>query len=40
MIDEELKKVDQAGVPAAEYYDKVILAKGEKKFRSKKEPKP
>lgn len=40
IIDEELKKVDGSGVPGAQYYDKVVLAKGEKQFRSKMEPKP
>ena len=40
VIDEELKKAEASGVPGAEYYDKVVMAKGEKKFRSKKEPKP
>lgn len=40
MIDEKLKVVEQSGVPAAEYYDKEIMGKGEKQFRSKKDPKP
>jgi protein-disulfide isomerase len=40
MIDEKLKLVEQSGVPAAEYYDKEIMGKGEKQFRSKKDPKP
>lgn len=40
MIDEKLKTVESSGVSAAEYYDKEIMGKGEKKFRSKKDPKP
>jgi len=40
IIDEELKKVDRSGVPGAQYYDKVVIAKGEKQFRSKMDPKP
>jgi protein-disulfide isomerase len=40
IIDEQLKVVEKSGVPAAEYYDKVVIAKGEKKFRSKMEAKP
>jgi protein-disulfide isomerase len=40
MIDEKLKLVEQSGVPAAEYYDKEVMGKGEKQFRSKKDPKP
>ena len=40
LIDEELKKAEQSGVSGADYYDKVVIAKGEKKFRSKKDPKP
>jgi protein-disulfide isomerase len=40
LVDEELQKVAASGVPAGEYYDKVVLAKGEKKFRSKLDPKP
>ncbi|HEY0476208.1 MAG TPA: thioredoxin domain-containing protein [Kofleriaceae bacterium] len=39
LIDEELKNVESSGVPAAQYYDKVVLAKGEKQFRSKMDPK-
>jgi protein-disulfide isomerase len=39
-IDEELKAVEKSGVPAADYYEKVVIAKGEKKFRSKMDPKP
>ena len=40
MIDDKLKKFESSGVPAAEYYDKEVIGKGEKKFRSKKDPKP
>ena len=40
LIDEELKNVTKSGVAPGEYYDKVVIAKGEKKFRSKKDPKP
>lgn len=39
IIDEKLKEVEASGA-GAEYYDKVLMVKGEKKFRSKKEPKP
>jgi len=40
LIDEQLKIAEQSGVGAADYYDKVVIAKGEKKFRSKLDPKP
>jgi hypothetical protein len=40
IIDEQLKIADASGVPAADYYNKVVLAKGEKQFRSKVDPKP
>lgn len=40
IIDAKLKEVAASGVAPNEYYDKVIMAKGEKKFRSKKDPKP
>ncbi|HEY0190268.1 MAG TPA: thioredoxin domain-containing protein [Kofleriaceae bacterium] len=40
IIDEKLKEADASGVPGAEYYDKVVIAKGEKQFRSKMDPKP
>jgi len=40
IIDEKLKEVAASGVAPNEYYDKVVMVKGEKKFRSKKEPKP
>jgi protein-disulfide isomerase len=40
VIDDQLKVVEASGVPAAEYYEKVVIAKGEKQFRSKVDPKP
>jgi predicted DsbA family dithiol-disulfide isomerase len=40
IIDEKLKVAQASGVTGAEYYDKEIMGKGEKQFRSKKEPKP
>ena len=40
IIDEQLKLAEQSGVPGAEYYQKVVLGKGEKKFRSKVDPRP
>jgi len=39
-IDAELKQVEASGVPCGEYYEKNVMEKGEKKFRSKKDPKP
>ncbi len=40
MIDDKLKAVQSSGVPARDYYAKEIMGKGEKQFRSKKDPKP
>jgi protein-disulfide isomerase len=40
IIDEQLKIAEASGVPGADYYEKVVLAKGEKQFRSKMDPKP
>ncbi|MEO7734946.1 MAG: thioredoxin domain-containing protein [Kofleriaceae bacterium] len=40
IIDAQLKIAEASGVSGADYYDKVVLAKGEKQFRSKAEPKP
>lgn len=40
LIDQKLKAVEGSGVKAGEYYEKEIIAKGEKKFRSKLDPKP
>jgi protein-disulfide isomerase len=34
-IDEKLKVAEASGVPGASYYDKEIMGKGEKQFRSK-----
>ena len=35
LIDEELKRVEQSGVPAGQYYEKVVMGEGLKAFRSK-----
>jgi protein-disulfide isomerase len=40
IIDERLKVAEASGVPGAAYYDKEIMDKGEKQFRSKMDPKP
>jgi len=40
IIDEKLKVAEASGVTGAEYYDKEVMGKGEKQFRSKKDPKP
>jgi protein-disulfide isomerase len=40
MIDEKLKIAEASGVSAEDYYQKEIFEKGEKKFRSMKDPKP
>ncbi len=40
VIKEKLERVKASGVPAAEYYAKEILGKGEKQFRSKTTPRP
>lgn len=40
VIDDRLRAAEASGVPAAQYYDREILGKGEKKFRSKQDPKP
>ncbi len=40
IIDEKLKIAEASGVSGAEYYQKEIFEKGEKKFRSKRDPKP
>lgn len=39
-VDEAAKVVEASGVPAKDYYQKVVIEKGEKKFRSIKDPKP
>lgn len=40
VIDEKLKEAEASGVPADQYYQKVVMEKGEKKFRSIKDKKP
>jgi protein-disulfide isomerase len=40
LIDEQLKVAEASGVPGADYYQKVVLGKGEKQFRSKADPRP
>jgi protein-disulfide isomerase len=40
LIDERLKVAEASGVSGAEYYDKEIMGKGEKQFRSKMDHKP
>ena len=40
LIDEELAKAEQSGVAGKDYYEQVVIAKGEKQFRSKRDPKP
>ena len=40
LIDEQLAMVEKSGVSGADYYDKVVIAQGEKQFRSKVDPKP
>ena len=40
IIDERLKVAEASGVSGAEYYDKEIIGKGEKAFRSVVDPKP
>jgi protein-disulfide isomerase len=40
IIDEKLAIAEKSGVGGAEYYAREIFAKGEKKFRSKKDAKP
>jgi protein-disulfide isomerase len=39
-IDERMKVAEASGVSGAEYYEKEIMGKGEKQFRSKVDPKP
>lgn len=39
-IDAELKQVEASGVAGKDYYRTQVLEKGEKKFRSIKDPKP
>jgi protein-disulfide isomerase len=40
VIDQKLKEVESSGVPGNQYYQKVVMEKGEKKFRSIKDKKP
>ena len=40
VIDERLKVAESSGVSGAEYYEKEVMGKGEKQFRSKMDPKP
>lgn len=40
VIDAKLKDVASSGVPAGQYYDKVVIGQGEKAFRSKLDKKP
>jgi predicted DsbA family dithiol-disulfide isomerase len=40
LIDERLKVAEASGVSGADYYQKEIIGKGEKAFRSKMDPKP
>lgn len=40
IIDKKLAEVAKSGIKPGDYYEKEIMAKGEKKFRSKKDPKP
>jgi protein-disulfide isomerase len=40
IIDDKLKIAEASHVPGADYYQKEIMGKGEKTFRSKKDPKP
>jgi protein-disulfide isomerase len=39
LVEEKLAAVAKSGVPAAQYYDKVVMARGEKQFKSKAGPK-
>ena len=38
VIDEQLKIAEASGVPGADYYDKVVFAKGERQFRARQQP--
>jgi protein-disulfide isomerase len=40
VIDQKLKEVESSGTPGNQYYQKVVMEKGEKKFRSIKDKKP
>ena len=40
IIDERLKVAEASGVSGADYYEKEVMGKGEKQFRSAVDPKP
>jgi protein-disulfide isomerase len=40
VVDEKLAEAEKSGVAGDKYYADVVLAKGEKQFRSKADPKP
>jgi predicted DsbA family dithiol-disulfide isomerase len=40
VIDERLKVAEASGVSGADYYEKEVMGKGEKQFRSKVDPRP
>ncbi len=40
VIDEKLKVAEASGVSGGDYYEKEVIGKGEKQFRSKVDPKP
>ncbi len=40
LIDEKLKVAEASGVSGGDYYEKEVIGKGEKQFRSKVDPKP
>lgn len=40
VIDEKLKVAEASGVPGGSYYEKEVIGKGEKQFRSRMDPKP
>lgn len=39
LVDQKLREAEQSGVSGADYYDKVVMTKGLKKFRSAADPK-
>jgi protein-disulfide isomerase len=40
LIDARLRVAEASGVPAAQYYEREIYGKGERQFRSRRDPKP
>jgi protein-disulfide isomerase len=40
VIDAKLKEVEASGIAGKDFYQQVVIGKGEKKFRSAKDPKP